>query len=135
MAKYDPNCAQYPELPHAVVHQGVVICYLNHNLLELLELRDVSPDRVLELKELHCRLYEVYRAMEATDSVWELRKLAKCVTGIEFAQQRAWGFQENENFHRWFEVPKCLCPKMDNTEQLGTLYRLIYRDCPIHGSK
>jgi hypothetical protein len=44
-----------------------------------------------------------------------------------------WGFDQNPNFHHWYTVPKCRCPKLDNAERWGTSYGIVSGSCPIHG--
>ena len=131
MAQYDPNCEQFPDLPYAVIHNGIVISYLNPGLIRRNGLTQAEVDK---LKALHCELYEVYLKMEATDDPAELKTLFKETTRIETAQQKLWKFVPSENFHYWFEVPKCLCARLDNMERLGTPYRIISSNCPVHGN-
>jgi len=87
-----------------------------------------------KIKELHIERLSIYDDMIlCTDNI-KLKELANDVTKTEFKLQKLWGFPQDENFHRWFDVPKCTCPKMDNAERLGTEYRIINEDCPIHGN-
>jgi len=55
------------------------------------------------------------------------------LTKIEFALQRAWGFPQSMAYHRFWETPKCTCPKMDNEEQYATKQFIIMANCPLHG--
>lgn len=47
--------------------------------------------------------------------------------------QVAWGFDFDHTMQRWFNIPKCTCPKLDNEERLGTVHRIIVEGCPCHG--
>ena len=71
--------------------------------------------------------------MEKAEDRITLRLLNKSIQEIDFKLQELWGFPINSNYHRWWEVPKCLCPDMDNRERYGTKYRVTRGDCPIHG--
>lgn len=53
---------------------------------------------------------------------------------LEFAAQRAWKFDENENFHNWWmDMPGCECPRMDNHERMGVAGFIHSGGCPWHG--
>ena len=71
--------------------------------------------------------------MELSEDKEEVRRLDKIVTQIEFQLQTLWRFKQDETMHRWFERPKCSCPKMDNSEMLGTGVRYTNPNCIIHG--
>ena len=132
MAQYFPRPATVEDqLPYAVIHNGMLLNCLNPALINR---NGLSTKEVEHLKRLHCELYEVYLKMEATDDKTELRDLAKEVTRIEFEQQKNWRFFQDEKKHRWFDVPKCRCPKVDNEERLGTPFKIISADCPIHSN-
>ena len=88
-----------------------------------------------EIKKLHLEKNKVFSKMKKSRKKETLKKLAEEVGQIEFKLQAAWNFPLDKNYHRWFEVPKCTCPKMDNIDMLGTKYRIIAEDCPIHGKE
>jgi hypothetical protein len=64
-----------------------------------------------------------------------LRAMAKAVEELEFHQQGLWGFKQDRNFHYWWRVPGCRCPKMDNQDAYGTSYGIVSGACPIHGDQ
>jgi hypothetical protein len=79
-------------------------------------------------------MHETKEKMKKTDDKSELKELAYTIENIEFMMQEAWGFPKDSNYHtHWFELPKCICPKMDNKDSYGTPYRVIRVDCPVHG--
>lgn len=51
----------------------------------------------------------------------------------EKALQRAYGFKESANHHRFWRMSGCKCPVMDNEDNFGTEYKIINKSCPIHG--
>lgn len=55
-------------------------------------------------------------------------------SNIQFNLQKAWGFNENSNFHRFWELPKCTCPKMDNEDRFPMGPYIHDAACPIHGN-
>ena len=62
-----------------------------------------------------------------------LRALANSWTSAQFILQALWGYPEDARFHRFWELPHCLCPKMDNEERWGTDWTIRASHCPIHG--
>ena len=130
MVQYDPEIEQLPNHPCAVIHEGKVISYLNPNLIKK---NGVTILEVARIKELHCNKYKIFQQMEATDDPKLLKHYANIVEVLEFELQKHWHFVQNTMMHRWFDVPKCKCPKMDNEERMGTKFRIFSADCPIHG--
>ncbi len=84
------------------------------------------------IAELHRQKDLIFDRMETEDDP----ELLLSVTLLEFQLQKEWGFPLDSSFHRWFEVPRCKCPHLDNRENLGiSNYRIINGDCPWHGTK
>jgi len=110
-----------------VYYKGKPKYWLNPALVEQQKL---TKEQVEELKLTHQDRLRIFEAMENTDDVEDLKMYAEQFDNLEFEQQRIWGWPQDENFHRWFDVPKCKCP--DNSENIGTKYRIISSDCPIH---
>ena len=100
----------------------------------LVEKQDISEEAQRKIIRSHVALNKVYDQMSLTANPEKLRRLAKRVTRIEFIQQDLWKFGRDENFHNWYEVPGCKCPKMDNRERKGTKYGIVNCGCPIHGN-
>lgn len=89
---------------------------------------------VKRIGALHKEKGKVYGKMIDTDVVIELHVLANELTRIEFALQKEWGFPQDANYHRWYEAPKCACPKLDNEDCYGTSRGYVSDECPVHGS-
>jgi len=111
---------------------GEFITYLNSRLAEK---QNLSAEDIEMLKDTHVMRALIFQAMERTDDATELRSFAKMFENLEYLQQELWKFEKNKNFHRWFEVPKCSCPKLDNLDRIGHDYNLIDLSCIIHGDK
>ena len=109
---------------------GKAIGRLNRALVEKQGISEEAQRKIIRSHEV---LNKVYDQMSIIANPEKLRHLAKRVTRIEFIQQDLWKFDRNANFHNWFEVPGCKCPKMDNRERKGTEYGIINTECPIHG--
>jgi hydroxymethylpyrimidine pyrophosphatase-like HAD family hydrolase len=113
-----------------VTYNGKGAYHLNSSLI-LKQGLDVSELR--NLKALHAEKLKYFDLMRETDDREKLREYAHEVECIEFEMQKAWHFTQDRNFHEWYKVPKCTCPKMDNADNRGSNRRIIVMDCPVHG--
>ena len=114
---------------HAIVVDGQIVAYLNSNLIKQQLLNDTDLER---LKFLHIGKYNLHEQMKNTDDKYLLRMFSRMITDIEFELQRTWKFPMDKNFHRFWYIPKCQCPKMDNNDAYPTGYYVISEMCPIH---
>lgn len=122
---------------YEIMNKDCIVHYTKRKKVVINEklLDEMNAWNNLELiKKLHIEKYKVFIRMNKSTKPFTLQKLAKEVTAIEFKLQDAWGFPQNENMHRWFDIPKCLCPKMDNANLLKTEYKIYDKNCPIHGN-
>lgn len=85
------------------------------------------------IKKLQIEKFKVFKKMEKTDDKLKLRAFAEEIEQLDFKLQKAWNFPEDRNFHEWYNIPKCICPKSDNKHKSGTEYRVIRETCPVHG--
>jgi len=90
------------------------------------------------MKRLHTlfRLKESQTAGMASCPVEESELLQIYDRGLEETEnliQKAYGFEPNADFHRYWERPHCSCPSMDNSDRWGTGYNIIAGNCPVHG--
>ena len=136
------NSAVIPEFinflePEKEISKDLIVSFGNYSIAineRLLDKQNVRHN-LEKIKKLHLEKMKIFTKMEKTDDKESLRKLTKDVEKIEFKLQEAWEFEKNADFHRWYEVPKCECPKMDNEDYYGTKYRSYIETCPIHGTK
>ncbi len=116
----------------AIYHDdGTYITSLNKNLVIKQKL---SGDKIELLKLSHIQLNLIFKFMETTNNQHNLINLAEMVDNIESIQQLLWGFANNKSMRRWFEVPKCTCPKLDNIDLLSLDNAIISENCIIHGN-
>lgn len=113
----------------AVIYNGELVYHLSSSLV-LRQGLDVSELR--NLKSLHAEKLKYFDLMRDTDDRVKLNEYAKEIECIEFEMQKNWHFTQDRNFHEWYKVPKCTCPKMDNADARGTSHRVISLDCPVH---
>lgn len=85
------------------------------------------------IKDAHTFKLLLYSMIEEIDDSRLLKELAQDITLVEFELQRLWKFDENDKFHRFWDTPKCQCPKMDNDDAYPTGYYVTNLSCPLHG--
>jgi len=95
----------------------------------------ISAEDIEMLKDTHIMHRLIFQAMERVNEVTKLKRLAKMFEDLEFLQQELWKFGKDSKFHRWFDVPKCSCPKLDNADRIGTDFNIYDLKCIIHGGK
>jgi len=119
------------------INPELIVSYNGHSIVINSRLLDSKNawGNIENIKTLHLEKLKVFEKMEKTNNKKELKKYAEKIEQIEFSLQTEWGFPLNKNFHTWYNVPKCTCPKMDNEDNRGTDYRIISEDCPVHGKE
>jgi len=85
-----------------------------------------------EIKDHFTIKFELFTEMEKTDETEELRELADKITQNEFIIQELFNFDRDARFHRFWELPKCECPRMDNMDSWGTGRSVTSSNCKIH---
>lgn len=118
--------------PLCIFHNGVPKSILNSRLIQQ---QGLTEDDVEELKKIHIEKLIVFDLINSTDNKIALKNYVELVELIELALQKVWGFPQDRNYHDWFEVPKCECPKLDNYDNKGVDRRIINGNCPLHGIK
>lgn len=85
------------------------------------------------IKEAYILKLLIYDMIVIEDDSKMLKSLAMDLTEIEYELQDLWYFSRDQNFHRFWETPKCLCAKLDNEDRYPTGYYSINLSCPLHG--
>lgn len=114
-----------------IVYKGEFKGSLNKALIDK---NKVTPEKVEKIIELHIKKHGIFEEMEKENSKEMLKAYAQLIETIEYELQALWGFEKNKNYHEWFRVPKCQCPKIDNQERQGTPYQIYNMSCPVHGN-
>ena len=86
-----------------------------------------------KIKELHIKRYELYDKINSEVDSKKLEMLGKDSTELEFQLQELWNFKRDINFHRFWDLPKCRCPKLDNDDTYPFGFYVVSGDCPLHG--
>lgn len=102
----------------------------------LVKSQNINKKDLARIKELHVMRLELYDqiAEAVVKYKYNIPSLMEQYTRLEFALQKIWGFPADETYHRFWDIPSCLCPKLDNVERIGTQYKIINQNCPLHGS-
>jgi len=95
----------------------------------------ITAEDIELLKDTHVMRRIIFNCMEQTDDPSQLKRLAKMFEDLEFLQQELWKFGADKRFHRWFEVPKCSCPILDNLDCLGSEVDVVDVTCKVHGGQ
>lgn len=115
---------------HDFFNKDEIIAYLNVGLAAR---QKVTDSQLAALKVSHQLKNAIFKmAAEHREHGPTLQMLAKVVTALEFEQQGLWNFTPDENYHHFWEVPGCSCPKYDNQERLGSPYKVYNGSCKIH---
>jgi len=105
---------------------------LNTNLIRQKNLNNQDIERISKLHSVK----ECFKSlMEKESDVERLRYFSKLITQIDFQLQKLWKFEQDITHHRFWELPKCDCPKSDNNDVCGLGHRFINNNCVLHGNK
>ncbi len=101
--------------------------------------QDITDSDLEELKALHVEKHIMFLELEKLDStkdkdIEKLKKGALKLEIIENSLQDTWGLGANSDYHEWYLIPHCTCPKMDNADMKGIDRRIMNSACPVHGS-
>lgn len=111
-----------------VEHECKVITRLNASIIAR---KNLTNGDVEKIKKLHIFKHILFEKMlECPEE--ELAPYNEYVVACEYALQRAWGFPEDENYHRFWNTPRCECPKIDNEDAYPTGYYAHMVGCPVH---
>ena len=113
------------------------VCYGKYKIkLSRFFLENNKAEGNLEaIKDKFKNKFKLFTEMDKTDDSAQLKELADKVTENEFEIQELFNFSRDANFHRFWEMPKCKCPVMDNQDYWGLQYAVFNSNCPIHGVK
>ena len=93
----------------------------------------LNQEEVNKILKLHMVRNCYLTLMEIYDDKDDLRYLCGVITQIDFQLQKLWKFKIDSVYHKFWELPKCECPKMDNSDAYGTGHRYINPNCKLHG--
>jgi hypothetical protein len=95
-----------------LVMYGKYESYIN---LDLLKSQDVE-DKLQDIKKNHKLKLMVYEAIDNTTNPSYLKMYGDLIELIEYRLQFLWGFKQDFKYHKFWNTPKCKCPRMDNED-------------------
>ena len=102
---------------------------LNKHFIE----KQDAMDNLDDLKSCYRQKLEIYNSIIVDNDPKQFKEFARLLTNLENEIQELFNFEANINFHRFWETPKCKCPKLDCEDAWPTGYYTISGDCPFHG--
>lgn len=114
-----------------VYYDGETRVLLNKSLLD----RQNCWENLDEIKETHWLKLLMYSMLRETSfDVKLMKSLAKDLVEIEYHLQSLWKFPLDSKFHRFWEYPKCACPKLDNYDAYPYM-QYTNLSCMLHGTR
>ena len=108
-----------------------------HLIIELHHLAHLTCDSIDDLVKLaEAEKHSNWKYADPERLKTQIKERVADLEHLEFHMQKAWGFEENKDWHTWWCRPKsCLCPKLNNFERAGVKdNRINTCDCPLHGN-
>lgn len=92
-----------------------------------------------KIKKLHLERLIIYNGLSQLEGPHKatppyVKTALKSLTQIEYELQDLWKFKRDKKYHRFWEIPGCECPKLDN-EDCYPHRRVINEGCPYHGEE
>ena len=105
------------------------ILFLNYTLIK----KQKIQSNLSKLKIVYQTKYDIYENIKSETNPTILKSYAEDLTLCEYELQKLWKLPLDIKFHRYWETPKCTCPKIDNQDQYPHGYYLTQINCPLHG--
>lgn len=105
--------------------------YLNAALIRK---QNLTIKQIKSIIWTHKRIDSLFIYIQ-NDPECDFEKAAKYYHILQFKLQHEWNFERNINYHRFWELPKCTCPKLDNEDRYPCGYYISNTNCPLHGYK
>lgn len=109
------------------VRYGDYIDSVDKDLLE-------NKSNLEKIKNCFIEKFKVWEDIENSEEK-DLTIFDKKLTDIEFNIQTLYGIDEDINYHRFWEIPKCTCPKIDNSLKFPKGDYDYDEECPIHKNR
>lgn len=122
------------EQKYAVTFDGYLQYFINPEMLLSSKIAEDSQG-FKNIKKSQSKRIKIFYLMENTDDQKALEKLDKEFTSNEFYLQEQWGFEKNINYHKFWEAPKCTCPKFDNDDNYPFGHYSFNQNCPVHSHR
>lgn len=98
----------------------------------LIESKRIGDYTLKEIISIHEHKLIIHEDIEKETDLTMLPHYAKMLTHYERKLQVLWGFPVDEKFHRFWNTPRCTCPKLDNEDRYPHRYYIRNLECPLH---
>lgn len=102
---------------------------------KLVERQGLTPEEVGKIQDLYKVDRQIQLAMERTIDPQKLRALFQDWTWCQFELQKLWKFKEDESYHKFWLVPNCGCPVIDNEDAYPKGPYSMNLNCPVHSKE
>lgn len=110
--KKNPELAKY-----AVITRDGEVSHLVSP--QLVKRQNLGKEEIGKLVKLHAERIDLFELMKVMDPEEDKEALYEChlewMEG-EFKMQEVWGFGRDAKFHKFWDLPHCSCPVMDNND-------------------
>lgn len=118
---------------YAIVRDGYVKHLINTALVKQAQINDLV---LAKIKTMHHEREDLFDLMKVMDPKEDQKSLAIC--GAEFHKieaqlQTLWGFKQDVNYHKFWKLPHCECPMLDNEDAYPRGFYGYSNACPVHG--
>ena len=116
----------------------VIYCGINQDdvsvNLSLAKKYGLSRDSIIMISSLHQQRQLIFDALESGEFLPSTR-INNMLESIEESLQLLWFNRVDLNYYRFWDIPKCGCPKMDNSDRYPYGNYIISEGCKFHGNK
>jgi len=116
-----------------ITYKNKVVGRINSALVEKQNLSDVTLDEIKFKHGVKRFLMDLLAGINIKNNPKRVKILQNGIMNIEYELQDLWGFPRDIKFHKFWELPQCRCPKMDNEDSYPSGYYVINELCPLHG--
>ncbi len=116
-----------------VIYRGINQDDVSVNL-SLAKKYGLSKDSVIMISSLHQQRQVIFEALQS--GVFKPSKRVNSILeSIEESLQLQWFNKVDMKYYRFWDIPKCTCPKLDNSERYPYGNYIISESCKFHGNK
>ena len=122
-------------------HRTFILTYLHHGETHMINealivkqgLTFEEAHKVKELQKERLNIEDKINQALKQGRLGIAQAYCKVWTENEFELQRTWKFPVDARFHRFWTIPGCKCPSMDNQDRYPLGDYVVNSSCPLHG--
>lgn len=94
--------------------------------------QNLNDDDIQKIELLHLVRQQVHKAL-FDGALNPTNAVGMMLQSLDSDLQTLWRFEKNDRFYKWWWVPTCTCPKIDNDDAYPCGYYTTNMSCPLHG--